>query len=377
MNNDRIYMRNITRAGVALMCAASMTIPSVAVAVPQTSRNISGDTLTLTTTYTSTDKLSDQDQEIEYDGASWALSSTSTATDPNYVKDKKLFEYTTDEMVLTPDQNRDLTAQFPATHAVSEDSYTGEIPLVGTTSAVIYRSVSGQVDRSYTVDGGLATNDVDTLYSLGYQTMDFETKSDAAYGATITQSLDLAYPQFFVVARDTYGIPTEYGATLNYRGAESWLEIDHYVAKATYRGEVTSSVEGMVTTSTYDKQDEPIIAPLVQPDYTPFAVAGGVAAAAVVGLVGFWVTRRVRLCEILDDGSVKVIEKIKPVSNGAGHIVEARASIDLRKPYFLNVPGKYTRKTGQLEVRVNGQTVYIGTWANHIDIRPQDEGSVI
>lgn len=134
---------------------------------------------------------------------------------------------------------------------------------------------------------------------------------------------------------------------------------------------MASGVEGMVSVATYDRRAEP--APEEAPartDYTPLAVAGGIIAAEAVALAGFWLTRRIRLCERLDDGSVRIVEKMKPVSDGPGRIVEARSSIDLGKPYFLDVPGKYARKKGRLEVRANGRTVYIGPWAKHIDIRP-------
>lgn len=370
-------MGNIAKTAAIIIFATALVVPSAALAETKTSQKISGDALTVTTTYTSADKAPAAEEYIELDGSTWDLANASTEPDPNYAKGKKSYEYTTAEVVLTPEQNAALYAQFPTTHEISDGEYIGEIPLVDATSTVSYRSVSGQVDRSYTVAGGLSSNDVDTLYALGYRTMDFETRSDASYGATTTQSLDLAYPHFFVVARDSYGIPSEYGVTLNYRGSESWLEIDHYTADATYRGDIETNVQGMVSTATYSRQEDPIVEePDVRTDYTPFVVAGGLVAAVGVGLVGFWVTRRVRLCEAVD-GGVEVVEKMKPVGDGKRYIVEVKAPIDLRKTYFLDVPGKWARKDGQLEMRANGKTVYIGKWAKRIDIRPQDEGTVM
>lgn len=364
----RMGKKSTVAVAATCACAIALGVPSAAIAAQESQEMIGGE-LVSTTTYTSSEKAPSPKDRIISMGEEWELESFRISEDPSYEKERRSFRYeTTADVAVSQESSKE--SLFPKSHAISEGNFSGDIPLSAVTSVPVYRTVSGQVDRSYTVSGGLATNDVDALYEAGYRTMNFETRSAAAYGATETQRLDLAYPEFFVVSRDEYGIPSEYGVVLNYRGSESWLEIDHYVATAVYEGDVESSETGYSLVASYEPAEAVAEPDRPEPDPAPFNVApfavGGTAAGAI-GFAVFWLSRRVKLCTVKNN-TVEIVEKIKPVRDGRDYIISATAAINLSDQYFVAVPAKWSHKKEKVEVRANGAVVYSGPWAKRIDL---------
>lgn len=353
-----------------MLCLA--LFPASAIAEIRDTKQVSGNEIVITYRYLATDEEPMPEETIDHDGKTFKVASVEVVTDDEHEPEIREFEYSSNKLALTADEVNNASTYFPSVHVVDEDGFFGSIPLVDTQSEIIYFKYNDQADRLYQVSGGLPNNDIETLYAMGYDAMEYEVKSEIDPGATEVKILHLAYPHLYPVSYDQFGIPTEWGADLYYRGEESWLEEDHYLVVANYRGEVESTIGGQTKKVTYVEEN---IAPerVIYDNEIPLSgptlsILWGVGGVLIIALI--WLLRRVRLVERQENGKEQT--KLRPKTtkvNSTESRIEIPPTIKITPDtYHINAPWRYARKKGQVLVVQNSRIFYQGEWKKRMEL---------
>lgn len=386
--------RKCLRVVLASTIVLALVMPAVAFADVTTSERLEGKKLTIETVYTSDVTPQKPQKEISYNGKDYSLIASEVVDDSTYIPETKAFSYDTPAITLTAAETANAEAYFPTAYEISEGTLVGSIPLVSTNSQVQYASYSQQVDRSYTIASGLPSNDIEVLRSLGYEYLEFETLSDAYYGATTIQPLAIAAVEYFVVNTDFDGIPIEYGANIVYRGQERYLQEDYYLVSAHYEGTLQSSISRSIQKDIYEEvevipatavpaaRQAPVNNEIVEteasvPSFPYWAlVAGGAAVTIIVILI--WYFRRVKLVEISIDGKEVVRARIRPITsaNIPDRIQVPSAVKILHSRFKLIVPKRYSKRAGTVNVAGETAVYYSGPWKNNISLSFIEETAV-
>ncbi len=333
-----------------------------------------GDAAKVVYTYKTTEGEPAPDDAIEHDGAEYRLVRTTGAQkDGTFVAPKQTFTHT-ETREVSIEENRNLYGVFPAVHPVAEDRdgyhYEGSIAIKDISSSEITESRTRQVDKAYTIEGGLASNDVTYIP----KEREFETTSDSYVGATQTQMLQLAYAEPYIVRSDEYGVPVEWGANLVYRGVESYRQVVAYTATCVYEGEVSAAVEQYTLTAEYERVPDPVPEPEPQPEpFDIWRVLAPILAAIGTGGIGtilliFFVRRKPRLM-MLDVPADKTVEKLIVGKGPLTDMISLNTNItDRPQMYYISAPGYWAKRDQTLVVDSGGSRVYKGKWGGRIDL---------
>jgi hypothetical protein len=223
-----------------------------------------------------------------------------------------------------------IQSMFASALSLDVGDYAGVLHIQTLTTEPVYRSVEEQVERTV-VYSELVSEDV--LQLLEYE--NFTVASDEELGATVTQSLKRVAVSWATTGFDGDGRPSQYEATVVFRGVQRQLMIDYHVATATYSGRVPAKSYDATILATYESvpatapAPTPIIRPLTTsepitvietplplsaaaPTLFPFVVAAIVVVVmllALLLLLYFFLYYNARLVRVSSTGTRKVLAR--------------------------------------------------------------------
>jgi hypothetical protein len=317
-----------------------------------------------TYTYPSNEAAPTVDKSITYENAQYNLTSQSTpAPDATYKAATKVETKDVTQTVNISDMDN-LTGVFPATQAIDDGEFKGDISLDASTpfsQSADYSTQSAGVDK-YATYTDLPTNEAGQIP----QQRAFTVRDASAVNATISKELTLADTHFSVASTDAAGQPATWNCDATYRGEESWLVLTAYDVTAHYSGTLTSDIGQNTFTATYapvvvaSDDAQTVTAPALP--LWPFLVGGGGAAAAivVVGGVVIW-RRRYRLVR-LDERGNKVVAHLKARKADDMHFLTVPSTYDLSvyNQYALMPPKKQVRLGRIIRVWQSNEVIFQG-----------------
>ncbi|MDR2156216.1 MAG: Cys-Gln thioester bond-forming surface protein [Clostridiales Family XIII bacterium] len=188
--------------------------------------------------------------EIEKDGKILKLRSVTSPIQVPYKPDARTYEDRFDAQLAPETYETAGKEAFPKVRRVDDGLYVGDIPLTEYHAEEVYVSKETERDEVVTM-AALASNEADAIP----QFRAFTVRDDADADARSVAVYERAGVRFDVESRDALGLPVSYAATVVYRGAERYLELDRHNAYLTYRDEIPAGVTGRKITATYQSED--------------------------------------------------------------------------------------------------------------------------
>ncbi len=322
-------------------------------------------TLTTRQTYLTTETTPDFPETLTFEGQEYSLQQTETVVDADYTHPTQYFSRAAFSEVPLTDINN-LSAYFPATMAIEEGDFKGEIALDPANPFSVvsrYEILRAQVDRTLVVSG-LPDNDVTRLPTE----QAFEVRSSESPDSTCQQILRILDVSYEIAGTDHLGLPNNYTATVTYRGQEEYLELHHYDVTANYAGDIPSAVEQMAATGIYTLVPVPTPAPgnevviteeappLAEPEFSLFPLAlSGTTVVVFLALPVFYIffLNNARLIRVIDDGkkvSTRLICRRRlALKNGeAEFLIPSDADIMDGSQYYLVIKPHFANREGDV-----------------------------
>jgi len=132
------------------------------------------------------------------------------------------------------EDREELLRSFPPTLLREEKGYRGYVRLKRVEVTPVTHRCSAKADKELVFEH-LPTNDVSQLDAEHL----FRLRSDETFDAEADVFLKSAEWQWEVSSYDSYGLPSEYKATVIYRGREQWRGIAYLETRAFYEGSLS------------------------------------------------------------------------------------------------------------------------------------------
>lgn len=376
---------------LSMLIGSQLILTPLAYAEPAPTLNSDG-TLTLAHSYPETSEPPILPETITQDGQEYTLDTTTTVPDPTYVRPSKVYTHQAfSEVPLEGFGN--WGAYFPATFAVSDGEYQGEIGLDPTTPFIYaerYHSYRIQVDREVVIPH-LPDNDVTRIPA----SQSFEVTSEITPGATQLNKLELLYVYYEVAGRDHLGLPNNYTAYVTYRGQEGYHELAWYDVLANYSGELVSSTNQMALTARYSPVKAVVVTPIAEsqtplsqavetPLMMPFVIIGAAVIILILApLLFFLLLTNARMFKVLDShehGGDNPEEQKKETidlvcrkrlvlrEGIATFTIPSRINILADSLYHFDIKPRLADREGKLMLVWQGKVVALMPLARKIDI---------
>jgi hypothetical protein len=325
--------------GIMLMLCMS----PVAVLAAEPVYEVSGDMLTVTYIYKTSEQIPRVDNTIEYERAVYELQSVSAAVeDPDYEHPTRHFtSYRSLEIYV--DYIDTAPSRFAPFIPYEQGAFKGVLYLTLPLQQTLFEeSLFRQVDREILFEN-LPNNDVVQIP----ETYEFEVTSDESEDATRVIPLDRLSVVWEIVGTNAAGRPNNYKATVVYRGEETDLRPDHYIVTATYTGDIAEGIDQYILTAIYKKTADPVVAPapvaieslpvptaIIENPGFPWGLLFGALTAAALAiaaslLIFFWFRKQFKVCLVGLGGELTCVMKLRVVSDKGGLVVHIPNTIDL------------------------------------------------
>jgi hypothetical protein len=223
-----------------------------------------------------------------------------------------------------------IQSMFASALSLDVGDYAGILRIQTLTTEPVYRSVEEQIERTI-VYPDLVSEDV--LQLPEYES--FTVTSDEDLEATVTQNLKRVAVSWATTGFDGDGRPSQYEATVVFRGVQRQLVIDYHVATVTYSGAIPAKSYEATIVATYESESAPETAlastpvirpltpsdpatlsetppPLSAPASSPFplvavAIVVVVMLLALLLLLYFFLYYNARLVQVSSTGARKVL----------------------------------------------------------------------
>lgn len=266
-------------------------------------------------------------------------------------------------------------AHLPASIDAGEEfgDCEGELALDSASARELYAPVEAQVDRLEVYEG-LQTNDVDREIPMSRT---FEVSAGGYPGETAEAVLYASDIEFEATAYDAAGLPTEYRATVNYRGVEEVASVVGYEVAGSYSGDVVPDVRRMAVDAVFVAEaEEPAPAPAPLPEVPePQSIVGWVVGAIAAGGGGIvvvfavWWRRKAKVLAAGPSGK-RVVARVAGRYSGGRCTVEIPSSLEAGEKVL--VATQRMQRATSIAVVKAGRTVWASKPAARIRFDDRD-----
>ncbi|MDR2157350.1 MAG: hypothetical protein LBO81_06180, partial [Clostridiales Family XIII bacterium] len=166
----------------------------------------------------------------------------------------RIFRYETEGLITIDSyESTEGKRNFSDAVYIENGHYRGSIERKGIEIVPEYVSKERKIDKTE-IMRDLTVEDIEALP----ETKTFTVRSDADVDATQDVTLTRAGITLAITGYDDDGIPDAWDATIVYRGLEDFLDVDRYLARATYEGSIAEDVQEYAVTALYRSEENAI-----------------------------------------------------------------------------------------------------------------------